>query len=83
MNPPTVEEAQNPQENIENGSVNHEVSGTSTHTSRQEIIPIEMETGGSKCHRISEISDSEKENPRMNEGTQLVLVMTTPPQGNW
>ena len=34
MHPPTNEEAQNTQENIEEGSINHEFLGTPTHTSR-------------------------------------------------
>ncbi len=47
------------------------------HTSRQEMIPIEMETRDSKCHHVSESLDSDKENPGMNEGTHLALVIST------
>jgi len=35
------------------------------------MIHILIETGDSKCHRESEGSNSDNENPRMNEGTQL------------
>lgn len=77
----TNEEAQNTQENVENGSINHEVLGTPTDTSRHKMIPIEMEKRDSKCHHVSEILDSDKEIPGMNEVTHLALVMTTPSQG--
>jgi len=78
IDPPTNEEAQNTGEKVEKGSVNHEVSGTPAHTLRQEMIPVAMETGDSKCHHVSESSHSDKENPRVNEGTQLTFVTTTP-----
>ena len=39
---------------------------------------VEMKTRDSKFHDVSESSDSDKENTRMNEGTQLALVMATP-----
>jgi len=81
IDPPTNEEAQNTQENVEKGSINHEVLGTPTETSRHKMIPVEMETRDSKCHHLSKCLDSDKENPRMNEGTDLALVMTTPSQG--
>jgi len=42
------------------------------------MIFVAIETGDSKCHHVSESLDSDKENLRMNEGTQLELVTTTP-----
>ncbi len=78
MDPPANEEAQNTQENIEKGSVNHGVSRTPTHTSRHEMITVVIETGDSKYHRVSESSDSDMQNPTTNEGTQLELVMASP-----
>jgi len=47
------------------------------------MIPVAMQTRDSKCHHVFESSDSDKENPRMNEGTHLVLVTTTPSHGEW
>ena len=73
MDTPTNEEAQNTQENIEKGRINHEVSGTPTNTSRKEMVPVAMETRDSKSHHVSQSLDSDKENPRMNEGTHLLL----------
>ena len=78
MDPPTIEEAQNTQENIEKGSVNHEVLGTTTHTSRNEMIIVSIEVGNSKYHCVSESSVLDKQNLRMNEGTELELVIATP-----
>jgi len=78
MDRPTNEEAQNTQENIEKGRINYEVLGTPAHTLRQDMIPVEIEIRDSKCHHVSKSLDSDKENERMNEGTQLELVMTTP-----
>jgi len=45
------------------------------------MIPVAMETGGLKCHHVYEISDSVKEDPRMNEGTELALLTTIPYKG--
>lgn len=45
------------------------------------MIPVAMETGGLKYHHVYEIFDSVKEDPRMNEGTQLALLMTIPYKG--
>ena len=57
MDPPTNEEAQNTQENIEKGSANHEVSQTLTHTLRKEMILVAMEKGDSKWCHVSERLD--------------------------
>jgi len=78
MDPPTNEEAQNTQENIEKGSVNHEVLGTTSHTSRNEMIIVAIEVGDSKYHCVSESSVLDKQNLRTNEGTELELVIATP-----
>lgn len=78
MDPPTNEEAQNTQGDVENGSINHEFSGTPKNTTRQEMIPVAMETKDSKFHHVSESLDLDKENQRLNEGTHLVLIMATP-----
>jgi len=40
-----------------------------------------IDKGDSKCHLVSESLDSDKENQRMNEATQLELVTTTPSKG--
>ena len=69
MDPPPNEEAHNTQENVEMGSVNQQILGNLAYTWRQEIINVSMDTRDSKCHHVSEISDSDKENTRMNEGT--------------
>ena len=53
MDPPTNEEAQNTQENVENMSVNNEFSGTLANTSTQEMVPVTMETRDSKSHHVS------------------------------
>lgn len=53
------------------------------HTSRQETITKAKETRGSKHHHVTNSSNSDKENPRKNEGSQLALVSTTPSQGEW
>ena len=45
------------------------------------MIPVAMETGGLKCHHVYEISDSVKEDRRMNEGTDLALLTTIPYKG--
>lgn len=45
MDTATNEETQNPQESVENGGVNHEVSGTLAQTSRLEMILRAKETG--------------------------------------
>jgi len=78
MDPPTNEEAQNMQGNVEKGSVNHEVSGTPGSTSGQEMVIVAMETRDSNFHHVSESLDLDKENQRLNEGTHLVLIMATP-----
>ena len=78
MDPPTNEEAQNTQGNVEKVSINHEVLGTLANTSRQEIIPIAMDTRDLKFHHVLESSDSDKGNPKLNEGTHLALIMATP-----
>lgn len=59
MDPPTNEKAQNPEENVEKGIVNHEVLGTQEHISRWEVIPVVMEAGGSKHHHVYQILDSD------------------------
>ena len=45
------------------------------------MIPMAIDKGDSKCHLVSESLDSDKENQRMNEATQLELVTTTPSKG--
>ena len=47
------------------------------------MIPVAMETGGSKRHHVYEISDSVKEDQKTNKGTQLALLMTIPSKGEW
>jgi len=47
------------------------------------MIPVAMRTGDSKRHHVYGSVDPDKENPRINEGTQLALVATTPSQGQW
>lgn len=81
MEPATTKETNNPEENVEMEGVNHEVSGILVHTLQQETILEEKETKGSKRNHVSKCFNSDKENPRMKEGSQLALVTTTPSQG--
>ena len=61
VDPPTNEEDQNTQENVEKGSPNHQVLGTPPNTSRQEMgFTVEMKTRDSKFHHVSESFDSDK-----------------------
>ena len=41
------------------------------------MVHVAMETRDSKSHHVSQSLDSDKENPRMNEGTHLALVIAT------
>ena len=61
VDPPSNEEDQSTQENVEKGSPNHQVLGTPPNTSRQEMgFTVEMKTRDSKFHHVSESLDSYK-----------------------